>query len=305
MYEQAKMQWPLLSEYMGGVSPATRGVMRSRLKAVAALLGADYEDVPWHELTAERVDWIREALLAGGTAPGTVNVGLAAIRGLARTAYDLRMIEYDQYHGIQELRNCPTEPAPTGRPATHGELSALFAACNSDRGAAGVRDTALLAALYAGALECREAVDLDLEDYSLEPPSLRVRAGREHRRREVLLGDRAADAIAGWIAIRGGRPGKIFIRLSKGANLIEGGTSPKAVFGILEKRSRQAGIQPLTPRDIRHTAIRDLWGSGTNLPTLRRIVGQASLLTVERYCRHAGMRSDHVAWHGQTPYHKW
>ncbi len=305
MYEQTKMQWPVLSEYMGGVSPATRGVMRSRLRAMAALLQADYEDVAWEELTAERVDWIREGLLDGGTAPGTVNVGLAAIRGIARTAYDLRMIEYDQYHDIQELRNCPTEPAPTGRPATHGELSALFAACKSDRGAAGVRDTALLAALYAGALECREAVNLDLEDYSFELPSLRVRAGRQHRRREVLLGDQAADAIAGWIATRGGRPGKLFIPISKGGNLMEVGMSPKAVFGILEKRSRQARIQPLTPRDIRHTAIRDLWESGVNLPTLRRIAGQASLLTVERYCQRGGMRSAHVAWHGQTPYHKW
>ena len=305
MYEQAKLQWPVLSEYLGGLSPATRGVMRSRLGAVAVLLGEDYEDVHWHELAAERVEGIREALLDGGTAPGTVNVGLAAIRGLARTAYDLRMIEYDQYHGVQELRNCPTEPAPTGRPATHGELSALFTTCNSDHGAAGVRDAALLAALYAGALECREAVNLDLEDYRLEPPSLCVRAGREHRRREILLGDRAADAIAGWVAIRGVRPGKLFIPISKCGSLIEGGMSPKAVFGILEKRSRQAGIQPLTPRDIRHTAIRDLWESGVNLPTLRRIAGQASLLTVERYCRHGGKRSSHVAWHGQTPYHRW
>lgn len=305
MYEQAKMQWPLLSEYMGGVSPATRGVMRGRLRAVAALLEADYEDVAWQELTAERVDGIREALLAGGTAPGTVNVGLAAIRGLARTAYDLRMIEYDQYHAIQELRNCPTKPTPTGRPATHGELSALFAMCLRDQSATGVRDNALLAALYAGALECREAVNLDLDDYRLEPPSLCVGGGREHRRREVLLGDRAADAVTGWIAVRGGQPGKLFIPISKGGNLIEGGMSPKAVFGILEKRSRQAGIQPLTPRDIRHTAIRDLWESGVNLPTLRRIAGQASLLTVERYCGHGGKRSAHVVWHGRTPYHRW
>ncbi len=305
MYEQAKIQWPVLSEYMGGLSPATRSVMRSRLRAVAALLGTNYEDVAWHELTAERVDRIREALLDGGTAPGTVNVGLAAIRGLARTAYDLRMMEYPQWDAIRELRNCPTEPAPTGRPATRGELSALFAACHSDRSAAGVRDTALLAALYAGALECREVVDLDLDDYTPEPPSLRVGAGREHRRRVVLLGDRAADAIAGWVAIRGGQAGKIFIPIRKSGNFLEGGMSPKAIFGIVEKRSRQAGIELLTPRDIRHTTIRDLWESGVNLPTLRRIVGQASLLTVERYCRHQGKRSAHVAWHGQTSYHRW
>ncbi len=299
------MPWPLLSEYMGGLSPATRGVMRGRLRAVAALLGEDPEDVAWHELTAERVDWICQALLDGGTAPGTVNVCLAAIRGLARTAYDLRMIEYDQYHAIQEFRNCPTEPAPTGRPATRGELSALFAACHSDLGAAGVRDTALVAALYAGALECREAVALVLDDYSPETPSLCVRAGTVHRNREVLLGDRAADAIAGWIAVRGGQPGKLFIPINKCGNFREGGMSPKAVFGILEKRSKQARIEPLTPRDIRHTAIRDLWESGVNLPTLRRIAGQASLLTVERYCQHGGKRSTRVVWHGQTPYHRW
>ncbi len=61
--------------------------------------------------------------------------------------------------------------------------------------------------------------------------------------------------------------------------------SSKAVYRVLEKRSWEAGIEPLTPRDIRHTGIWDLWDAGVNLPTLRRMVGQASLLTVERYCR--------------------
>ncbi len=305
MYLQTKISWPLLDEYLSGLTPATRAVMRSRLKAAAAVLGADCEEVRWHELTAERVDRIREALLAGGTAPGTVNVGLAAIRGLARTAYDLRMMEYTQWHAIRELRNCPDEPAPTGRPAKGRELAALFAAARSDRGAAGVRDTALLAALYAGALECREAVELDLTDYLPESPALRVGEDREHRCREVLLGDRAADAIAGWVAIRGVRPGQLFLRIGKAGNIAEGGLSAHAVFRILQKRSRQAGIEPLTPRDIRHTAIRDLYEAGVNLPTLRRMAGQASLLTVERYCRRQGKRSARIAWHGQTAYHRW
>jgi site-specific recombinase XerD len=305
MYIQTKLPWGLLSEYLDALTPATRGVMRSRLRAMAALLGTDYERYPWHELTAERVDRIREDLLAGGTAPGTVNVGLAALRGLARKAYDLRMVEYDQCHAIQELRNCPIEPTPVGRPAKGGELAALFSACSRDRSATGVRDNALLAALYAGALECREAVELELEDYTSDPPSLRVEAGREYRRREVLLGDRAADAISGWVAIRGGLPGRLFLPIPKGGGVSAGRMSPKAVYGILEKRSREAGIEPITPRDIRHTAIRDMWDAGVNLPTLRRMVGQASLLTVERYCRQGRKRSTWVAWHGQTPYHKW
>ena len=41
MYEQAKLQWPVLSEYLGGLSDATSGVMRSRLGGVAVLLGED------------------------------------------------------------------------------------------------------------------------------------------------------------------------------------------------------------------------------------------------------------------------
>ncbi|MDP9350399.1 MAG: site-specific integrase [Chloroflexota bacterium] len=300
-----KLPWPLLDEYLDALTPATRGVMRSRLRAMAAVLAADYQDVPWHELTAERVDRIREDLLAGGTAPGSVNVGLAALRGLARKAYDLRVIEYDQYHAIQELRNCPTVPAPTGRPAKGGELAALFSVCLRDQSATGVRDSAFLAVLYAGALECREAVELEIDDYTFDPPSLRVEAGREYRRREVLLGDRAADAISSWVAIRGGLPGRLFLSIPKGGGISDGRMSSKAVYGILEKRSREAGIELLTPRDIRHTAIRDLWDVGANLPTLRRMVGHASVLTVERYCRQGGRRSTRVARHGQTAYHRW
>ncbi len=79
--------------------------------------------------------------------------------------------------------------------------------------------------------------------------------------------------------------------------------SSKAVYVVLEKRSWEAGTEPLTPRDIRHTGIRDLWDAGVNLPTLRHMAGHASLLTVERYCKQGGRRSTRVAWHGQTLYH--
>ncbi len=304
-YAQLRLPWPLVQEYLGSLNPATRGVMLGRLRAMAKLLDAEYDGFAWHELTAERVKSIRAAMLTRGRAPGTINIGLAALRGLARTAYDLGMIGYDRYHELTEVRNCRTEPAPLGRAATTKELAALFAVCMRDPTAAGVRDNALLAALYAGALQCRELVELDLGDYLPEPPSLRIRSPDEYKRRTVLLGYRAADALAGWVAIRGGQPGHLFLPVNKCGRIVGERMSAKAVYGVVSKRAAQAGLDPLTPQDIRHTAIRDLWDEGANLPILRRIAGQASILTAERYCRHRPRRGDRVAWHRETPYHKW
>ncbi len=45
--------------------------------------------------------------------------------------------------------------------------------------------------------------------------------------------------------------------------------------------------------------------AGANLPTLRHMAGQASLLMVERYCRRQGRRSARIDRHGYTAYHRW
>ncbi len=265
-----------------------------------------HEDFDWREMDGDLLEHVRDGLLGAGVAPGTVNVALAAVRGVVRVARDLELVSYERYAGLEAVRGLPRDPEPVGRAATGRELDALFAVCARDGSAGGVRDLAMVAALYAGGMHASELVALELKDWSPEPASLSVRSGREYQLQTILLGPRAADAVAGWVAIRGRRPGHLFLPISKGGGISGDGMTAHAVYGVTTTRSKAAGLQPpLTPHDLRRTTIRDLTRAGAGPLTVKRIVGAASLWTLERY-RDAGLRRDRRAKRrGQTPYHKW
>ncbi len=81
---------------------------------------------------------------------------------------------------------------------------------------AGARDAAIFAALYIGGVRRSELASLDLTDYVPEPPALRVRAGKGNKAREVPLTASAVAVLADWLAVRGDRPGGLFVPTTKG-----------------------------------------------------------------------------------------
>ena len=295
----------LLAEYLDALTSARRQIVVDRLKAMAALLDAAYDQVAWHALSPEQIEVVRARMLMGGVPPETVNEGLNAIRGAGQVAYNRHVIDDAQYHALQSVQNCRTVSPVRGRAASSQELAALFSRCAGDRTAHGVRDLALLSTLYAGALHGREVVALALEDYLPDLPGLRVAGARRHRQREVLLGHRAADALAGWVAIRGRQPGRLFLHINRSGRVTDAGMSTTTVKGVLRRRTEQADLKPLTLQDMRHTAFRDVWAAGADLLILSRFAGEGSLLTVLRYCRQGKRWAPVDRFHQETPYHRW
>ena len=163
----------------------------------------------------------------------------------------------------------------------------------------------MLSALYATGMRATELVALEPEDWAHEPPSLRIRSGRGRKERTVLLGTRAADAVAGWEALRGETPGRLFLPLNKGGLVAGERMTSGGVHGIVRKRSERAGIKPLSAQDIRHTAVAHLWRQGVAPLTLLRILGDSSLWTLERYCHGRPAVSGRARRRGWTPYHRW
>ncbi len=300
--------WNPVDAYLEGLTPKTARVMEGRLRSVARHLGVEHRRFAWHELDPDRLVSIRDGLLEAGTAPGTVNVALAAIRGIARTARDLGLIGYAGCGELVGIPNASTDPDILGRALSHREMSALFATCARDRSAAGVRDLAILSAMYAGGMRANELSALELDDWTCEPPGLRVLVGRSYALRTVLLGPKAADAVAGWIAIRGGRPGPLFLPLVKSGSIAGRRLTGSGVRAMLRERAEDAGLKGLTAHDVRHTAIRDLWRAGASVLTVMRVVGGASPMALERYCRSGSRGASGIGrakQRGRTGYHRW
>jgi integrase len=61
--------------------------------------------------------------------------------------------------------------------------------------------------------------------------------------------------------------------------------TPPAIYGVLTKRTAEAGINPLSPHDLRRTFVGDLFDAGVDLSGALAIAGHASPLTTARYDR--------------------
>ncbi|MDP9349972.1 MAG: tyrosine-type recombinase/integrase, partial [Chloroflexota bacterium] len=187
-------------------------------------------------------------------APSTVNVTLSALKGIARRARNLNLISSDEYDQIRDVRGAKGEREPAGRSATAGEIEALVRACLRDHSPAGVRDVAMLGVLYIGGIRRAELAGLQLSDYIVEPPTLKVR-GKGNKHRAVPLTGAAAAAVDDWLRIRGDFAGALFVPLSQRGEVAGTSMTGRAISKMLLKRVGQAGVEHLSPHDMRRTFI--------------------------------------------------
>ncbi len=281
--------------YVGSLSPASQEAVWKRLRTVARLFDIpDPATFPWHHLRAAQVARIRQRLMQpyGPTnkraAPATVNLTLAVFRGIAREARNANALTDEEYRRICEVKADKGERLARGRAVPAGELVALVRACARDTSPAGVRDAAMLAALYTGGLRRSELAALALDDYTAAPPALRVLHGKNDKQRVVPIPASAA-ALDRWIALRGRAPGALFVPIDQAGRIAavgDGtGMSAHAIYKMLTKRATQAGVPPLTPHDMRRTFVGDLLTAGNDISAVQRMAGHASVTTTQRYDR--------------------
>ncbi len=289
-----------MDAYLASLSPNGARAMRERLRAVARLIGV--EPAPgmppeealrdhWHRLPFERITQIRQEMLARGAAPSTVNLTLAALKGIANYARKFGLISLEEAQQIKEVAGAKGERPPAGRALASRELTALARACVADESPAGIRDLALLAVWRVAGVRRAELAAFLLGDYRPgDPPMIIVRRGKGNKGREIPLNTDAARAINRWLHVRGRRDGALFCRIDKWGNLDpqRRGLSPHALYKLLQKRTAEAGIAHTSPHDFRRTAIGDILDAGHDLATAQQLAGHASPITTARYDRRGG-----------------
>jgi len=153
-------------------------------------------------------------------APATIRLYLAALRGVLRECWRLGHTDAETYRRAADIAPVRGETAPRGRALSADEIRALFAVCRRDATPAGRRDAALLAVLYGAGLRRSEASGLDIRDYTVATGALQVRHGKGDKARLVYLAGAGAAALADWLALRGTRPGPLFLRLDNQGEIL-------------------------------------------------------------------------------------
>ena len=111
-----------LAAYLATLAPKSQAVVKERLATVARLIGVDPAAMPWHELRAHHLDYIRGRL--GEEDPLTKKATLAALRGVLKQARNQNLLTDEEYRRIAEVKGArgsrPAAPCPaaSSRPSS-------------------------------------------------------------------------------------------------------------------------------------------------------------------------------------------
>ena len=273
--------------YLARLAPGSRRTIRTALNTMATLLtqgrvGA--EALPWHLLQYGHTNALRSAL-SERYAPASVNKHLAALRGVLQEAWRLGLMSAEDYQRAADLQSVKGSTLPAGRELSAGEIRALFEACAADESLAGTRDAAILAVLYGTLLRRAEAAALDVEDFQPETGAVTVRRGKGHKARITYARGGTGDALDEWLEVRGPEPGALFVPITQKGTLRIRRLSAQAIYRVIQKRARQAGVKDLSPHDFRRTSIGNLLDAGADISSVQQLAGHSSVQTTQRYDR--------------------
>lgn len=176
----------------------------------------------------------------------------------------------------------PRLPKPLPKSLSERDVEALINAPDVET-ALGLRDRAMLEALYAAGFRVSELIALPLSAVSLSDGVVRI-MGKGSKERLVPLGENAQDWIKRYS--EAARPLLLKGRASEALFVTErGGPMTRQMFWYLIKRHAQtAGIQSaLSPHTLRHAFATHLLNHGADLRVVQMLLGHADIATTQIY----------------------
>lgn len=308
---------PVAAYLLGLPSAGSRTTMLTALRRICRLVAADGDasdphDYEWHRLGWEHVNVIRAALIEQSLSPATINLTLAALRGVLHTCARLGLMSYEQMQlALDGLKRAPGSRLLAGRHIEDHEQRALVAACADDPDKVRAsRDLAVLALGLAGGLRRAEIGSVTVGTWAPDTRTLVVR-GKGDKDRVVAISHGGADAIDAWLDIyQGADPDP----LGAGAPLVCGmrrgghptgkALSGQAVADILQSRAAQAGLAPVKAHDMRRSMASNHLLAGTDVLIVSALLGHSSPVTTQRYDLRSERAKLAAADHISFPYRR-
>jgi integrase/recombinase XerD len=265
-------------------SDKSQATMASFLNNIARLAGArDLDNFSWKTMRVHDVERVKQILKSTGKAPSTINTYLAALRGVAREAWKLKLIDTESYQLIKEVRNPKGYRLPSGRALEKDEMVRLLLACESEQSSMGIRDAAIFGVMLGCGLRRSEVINLDHASYDRRRRSLRFIA-KGAKERQTYLPETSFRRLETWVdEVRGDHPGPLFTRIRRFDDVTDDRLTSQAIYHILTIRSEQAGIGKCAPHDLRRTFATAMLNNNEDLLTVRDAMGHANVNTTAKY----------------------
>lgn len=257
--------------YLARLSPSSRRVQAQALASCAERFwgpGRSWRDAPWHRLSLEDLHRLREEL-PKDLAIATANRHLAAVRSVLRICRRLGWSSLNE-EDLAAVPKIGGELPLGGRALCVSEITELIEHAARDD-LTGTRDAFTIVVLYGLGLRVSEALGLKRGDLAFD--KIRIR-GKGMRYRWLPV----PRWIRSWFAAR-------LKELPEAPETRLIGLSANGVRRMLLRRSRACELPPCSPHDFRRSCITELLREGTDVFTVARLAGHASLGTTFRYDR--------------------
>ena len=223
-----------------------------------------------------------------GLAPGTINVRMAAVRGLAYEAADSGLLSPELAAGIHRVKGVRKLGSRLGNWLTASEAAALWQVPDVQT-LTGKRNRAILAILLGCGLRRRELAELTLESLQRREECWAIvdLIGKGRHIRTVPVPNWVKETLDMWLNAAGIESGPLFPCVSRAGNPWREGISEKTVWHVVKKIAVSMNIPRLAPHDLRRSCARLCHDSGGGLEQIQFLLGHVSVQTTERYigCR--------------------
>lgn len=266
-------------------SKFSRAGMKYALMQFAKFYGyTSLDAVPWQKLDVGSINLFKTQLEQKGRSPNTINTYLRALRGVINAAWQIEQISDHQKNLLMTVKPVRGSRKPKGRALSPVESSRLIESCHAERDNGGVRDVAILSLGIGCGLRRNELAGLTLSGVDMESQSIRV-IGKGNKEREVPASEIVFVRLKRWLELRGeGGCDKVFCCLDKHGNIrVDKAMNPFAVFAMIKKRGKAAGLENFTPHDLRRTFATRMLDIGADISIVKEAMGHASIVTTQRY----------------------
>ena len=166
---------------------------------------------------------------------------------------------------------------------TADDVRSLLQHCNL--GSTGIRNQALIAAMWRGGLRVSEALDLMPKDYDPAKGTIRVLHGKGDKAGVVAIDPQAGSLMASWLERRTelslGDDSTLFCT-RKGGNMTR-----QDVHAMLRRIARRAGVRKrVHPHGLRHSFAASLAAENVPINVISGALRHSSVATTALYIGH-------------------
>ena len=263
----------------------TIAAYRNDLGQFLKFLGQKPELTEWADVTE---DVVAEYVTMMGTrsyAPSSVARKVAALKSFFHYLFARGIISSDPTATVDS----PKVEKRLPKTLTTEDISLLLSAPTKKSTAKGLRDSALLALLYATGMRVTELVTLQMDDLDLENQILRCPGKDSGEMRELPFDEHTQEILNSYV--NRGRPHLLKNRSETALFLNHRGQrlTRQGLWLIIKTYARQARLStPVTPHTLRHSFAAHKLENGSNLQEIQELLGHANISTTQIYTQISG-----------------